>query len=213
MTQPRWLEALVWLDDLRRAGKVRHLGGTNFDTPHLREILAAGLPVVSMQVQYSLLDRRPENGFAALCQAHGVALLCYGTVAGGFLSDRWLGAPEPTAAVRQPFARQIQAHHRRFRRLGSVPAAVACPAPRRRPARRRHRQRRDAADARLSWRRRGDRRRHLARASRSQRRRRRVWLSTKRIVRRSKASPACAAALLAMSMRSSAIAPAATARS
>ena len=52
-----------------------------------------------MQVQYSVLDRRPENGFAALCRAHDVALLCYGTVAGGFLSDRWLGAPEPAAPL------------------------------------------------------------------------------------------------------------------
>jgi aryl-alcohol dehydrogenase-like predicted oxidoreductase len=93
--QPRWLEALGWLDDMRRAGKLRLIGGTNFDTAHLREILAARIPLSSMQVQYSVLDRRPENGFVELCRAHGVALLCYGTVAGGFLSDRWLGASEP----------------------------------------------------------------------------------------------------------------------
>lgn len=31
----------------------------------------------------------------AFCQRHGISLLCYGTVAGGFLSDRYLGAPEP----------------------------------------------------------------------------------------------------------------------
>jgi aryl-alcohol dehydrogenase-like predicted oxidoreductase len=94
--QPRWLEALGWLYDLRRTGKLRLIGGTNFDTAHLREILAAGIPLASMQVQYSVLDRRPENGFADLCRARGVALLCYGAVAGGFLSDRWLGLPEPT---------------------------------------------------------------------------------------------------------------------
>ena len=93
--QPRWLEAIGWLDDLRRAGKLRLIGGTNFDTAHLREILGAGVPLASMQVQYSVLDRRPENGFADLCRAHGVALLCYGAVAGGFLSDRWLGVAEP----------------------------------------------------------------------------------------------------------------------
>ena len=48
-----------------------------------------------MQIQYSVLDHRPENGLADYCIAHDVALLCYGSVAGGFLSDRWLGAPEP----------------------------------------------------------------------------------------------------------------------
>jgi len=97
--EPRWLEAMGWLDDLRRAGKVRLIGGTNFDTRHVGEVLAAGIPLASMQVQYSVLDRRPENGFADLCRAHGVALLCYGTVAGGFLSDRWLGTAEPKAPI------------------------------------------------------------------------------------------------------------------
>ena len=32
---------------------------------------------------------------STLCRRHGIQLLCYGTVAGGFLGDRWLGAPEP----------------------------------------------------------------------------------------------------------------------
>jgi aryl-alcohol dehydrogenase-like predicted oxidoreductase len=96
---PRWLEALHWLDAMRAKGKIRHLGGTNFDTPHVAAILEAGIPLLSLQVQYSLLDHRPENGLAALCRRHGVALLCYGSVAGGFLSDRWIGVREPTAAL------------------------------------------------------------------------------------------------------------------
>ena len=94
--QPRWLEAMGWLADLRREGKIAHLGGTNFDCAHIRDMIAAGIPLVSMQVQYSLLDIRPERGMVALAEAHGFSLLCYGSVAGGFLSDRWLGAPEPT---------------------------------------------------------------------------------------------------------------------
>jgi aryl-alcohol dehydrogenase-like predicted oxidoreductase len=98
-SEPCWLEALGWLNDLRMKGKVRLIGGTNFDAPHVREILATGIPLASMQVQYSILDRRPENGLAALCEAHGVGLLCYGSVAGGFISDRWLGRPEPTGPL------------------------------------------------------------------------------------------------------------------
>jgi aryl-alcohol dehydrogenase-like predicted oxidoreductase len=93
--EPRWVDALRALDDLRRDGKVRHIGATNFDTPHLRQILEANIPLVSMQAQYSLIDWRPARGLAALCVAHRVGLLCYGSVAGGFLSDRWLGAKEP----------------------------------------------------------------------------------------------------------------------
>ncbi len=52
-----------------------------------------------MQVQYSLLDRRPAREMVALAKQHGFYLLCYGTVAGGFLSERWLDAPDPAQAA------------------------------------------------------------------------------------------------------------------
>ena len=108
-------------------GKIDRIGGTNFDTAHTRALLDAGVPLVSMQVQYSLLDARPENGLAALCEERGMKLLCYGTVAGGFLSERWLGAPEPRGAAGQPLPRQVQADHRRFRRLGLSSRACCDP--------------------------------------------------------------------------------------
>lgn len=97
--QPRWLETAVWLDELRRAGKINKVSGTNFDTDHLLDIVKAGVPLASMQVQYSLLDRRPEKRMAKAAAANGVALFCYGTVAGGFLGDRWLGAAAPDDAL------------------------------------------------------------------------------------------------------------------
>ena len=97
--EPRWLDALHWLDELRGKGKVRNIGGTNFDTAHVAAIIEAGIPLLSMQVQYSLLDHRPESGLADLCRKHRIALLCYGSVAGGFLSDRWLGANAPSGAL------------------------------------------------------------------------------------------------------------------
>ena len=96
---PGAVEAMGALADIARAGKVHLVGAANFDTPHTAAILDAGVPLASMQTQYSLLDARPENGLAALARAHDVALLCYGTVAGGFLGDRWLGAPEPAGPL------------------------------------------------------------------------------------------------------------------
>ncbi|MFE0758417.1 aldo/keto reductase [Inquilinus sp. NPDC058860] len=92
---PRWREAALWLEELRRAGKIHKIGGTNFDTDHMLEIVQAGVPLTSMQVQYSLLDRRPERRMARAAAEHNVSFLCYGTVAGGFLGDRWLGVAEP----------------------------------------------------------------------------------------------------------------------
>ncbi|MEZ5332795.1 MAG: aldo/keto reductase [Thermoanaerobaculia bacterium] len=94
-TVPGWSGTAATLESLRREGKIRCLGVTNTDVEHLRAILDDGVEVVANQVQYSLLDRRPEHGMRALCAARGLRLLCYGSLAGGFLGERWRGAPPP----------------------------------------------------------------------------------------------------------------------
>ena len=71
------------------------LGGTNFDAARVREMAEAGAVMATMQVQYSLLDSRPAGAMSALCREIGTKMLCYGTLAGGFLSDAWLGKPAP----------------------------------------------------------------------------------------------------------------------
>ncbi len=94
-TIPRYVETALELDRLRRAGKIAHIGLTNFDTPRLAELVDAGIPVTSHQIQYSLLDNRPDHGMLDYCRSRGIALLCYGTVSGGFISERWLGSAPP----------------------------------------------------------------------------------------------------------------------
>ena len=91
----RYLDAAGWLNELRLEGKVDQIGGTNFDTARTLEMIEAGIPILSMQVQYSLIDTRPERLLARAAQDNGFWIFCYGTVAGGFLSDRWLGQTEP----------------------------------------------------------------------------------------------------------------------
>ena len=92
---PGYLDALAELAALRASGAIAHLGLTNFDTAHLRLLLAQGLPIVSNQVCLSLLDRRATGAMSKLCLERGVKLLAYGTLGGGFLSERWLGVAEP----------------------------------------------------------------------------------------------------------------------
>ncbi|OGE32326.1 aldo/keto reductase [Candidatus Daviesbacteria bacterium RIFCSPHIGHO2_02_FULL_36_13] len=92
---PRYIDVAQHLVDLQRSGKIRNIGVTNFDVPRLKELVEAGIPIVTNQVQYSVLDQRPEHGMVEFCQQQGIKLLCYGTVAGGFLSERYLGVPEP----------------------------------------------------------------------------------------------------------------------
>lgn len=92
---PKYLETAVHLSELQKSGKIRFLGVTNFDTKRIREMLDAGVTIASNQVQYSLLDHRVEKNMTALAKEHNIPYLCYGTVAGGFLSDRYLNAPDP----------------------------------------------------------------------------------------------------------------------
>jgi aryl-alcohol dehydrogenase-like predicted oxidoreductase len=92
---PRYLDALKHLADLCTAGKIRHLALTNFDTERMRTIADAGIRILSNQVQFSLVDRRPERQMSAFCREHGIVLLTYGTVLGGMLAETYLGRPEP----------------------------------------------------------------------------------------------------------------------
>ena len=65
-----YLDALKQLSDLQQEGKIRHLALTNFDTERLSAIADHGVRVVSNQVQYSLVDRRPEVRMARFCSDH-----------------------------------------------------------------------------------------------------------------------------------------------
>jgi aryl-alcohol dehydrogenase-like predicted oxidoreductase/enamine deaminase RidA (YjgF/YER057c/UK114 family) len=94
---PAYLDAMLELADLQAKGLIAHLGVTNFDTDHLRVLVRHGIRIVSNQVCFSLLDRRAGEEMSAFCRENGVRLLSYGTLAGGLLGERWLGAPEPAA--------------------------------------------------------------------------------------------------------------------
>ncbi|GBF94561.1 aldo keto reductase [Raphidocelis subcapitata] len=89
---PRYVDAALHLMDLRAQGLVKEVGVTNFDVPRLEAMAKAGVEIASNQVQYSLLDRRPALGpMADYCASAGTKLLPYGVLAGGFLTDRYVG--------------------------------------------------------------------------------------------------------------------------
>ncbi len=94
---PGYLDAMRELSVLQEEGRIAHLGVTNFDTDHLRLLVKHGIKIVSNQVCFSLLDRRAGEAMSAFCLEHGIGLLAYGTLGGGLITDRWVGAPEPPA--------------------------------------------------------------------------------------------------------------------
>ena len=89
------VEALDVLKECRKKGKIANLGATHWNTPVMDRFCDAGFDVVSAQVQYSVLDRRPAGAFSAWGAQRDVQILAYGTLAGGFLTDSWLGRADP----------------------------------------------------------------------------------------------------------------------
>ncbi|KAK1632595.1 hypothetical protein QYE76_006910 [Lolium multiflorum] len=89
-SNPGYLDALKHMTDLKEEGKIKTVALTNFDTERLQIILENGIPIVSNQVQHSIVDMRPQKKMAELCQLTGVKLITYGTVMGGLLSEKFL---------------------------------------------------------------------------------------------------------------------------
>lgn len=104
---PGWMDVLGHLVKLKEQGRIEQIGLTNFSARRTREILDAGFPIASTQVQYSLLDRRPGAELAELCAERGVGMLCYGTLCGSFLTNRWLGQAAPERPFREKYSRII----------------------------------------------------------------------------------------------------------
>jgi aryl-alcohol dehydrogenase-like predicted oxidoreductase len=96
---PYYIDALKYLSDLRDEGKIMHIGLTNFDTERMQIMKEAGLRIVSNQVQYSIVDRRPEVRMAHFAADNDASLLAYGTICGGLLSEQYLDRPEPQSSA------------------------------------------------------------------------------------------------------------------
>jgi aryl-alcohol dehydrogenase-like predicted oxidoreductase len=88
-------DTLRALDDLVRQGKVRHIGCSNFSPAQAAAALDASnrlrsAAFVTCQDEYSLLQRGIERSLVPLMQQHGMTLLPYAPLAGGFLSGKYL---------------------------------------------------------------------------------------------------------------------------
>ena len=95
---PYYMDALRYLSDLRDEGLIKHIGLTNFDTERMQIMIDSDLQLVSNQVQYSIIDRRPEVKMIPFCLEHNISLLTYGSICGGLMSERYLGRIEPSTA-------------------------------------------------------------------------------------------------------------------
>ncbi len=92
---PAWMDCVFALQELKSEGLIGHIGLTNTDAAHVRMLCASGVEIISNQVCYSLLDQRASGDMRDVCAQYGVRVLAFGTIAGGFLTERWVGRDEP----------------------------------------------------------------------------------------------------------------------
>ncbi|MET0339894.1 MAG: aldo/keto reductase [Polyangiales bacterium] len=93
-------DTLGALDALVKAGKVREIGSSNFDVAQIEEAEGAAKPgaarFVSVQNEYSLLVRDPEESVLPALRARGIGFLPYFPLASGLLSGKYKrGQPAP----------------------------------------------------------------------------------------------------------------------
>ncbi len=109
-------ETLGALDALVKAGKVREIGCSNFSAEQMRESqVAAGrrsgsARFVSVQNEYSLLHREPEEGVLAECERQGMAFLPFFPLTSGLLSGKYRKGqpiPEDTRAAKYERYRKL----------------------------------------------------------------------------------------------------------
>lgn len=83
-------ETMRAMEELVKSGKVRHIGVSNFSIEELRDaqLCMKSSRIVSNQIEYSILDRDPENGMLEFCRKEGVTVIAYSPLAQGALYKR-----------------------------------------------------------------------------------------------------------------------------
>jgi aryl-alcohol dehydrogenase-like predicted oxidoreductase len=96
-------DTLGALDELVRAGKVREIGCSNFTVEQIREAAEAARDrahFVSVQNEFSLFHREPEEGVLAECEKRGLAFLPYFPLANGLLTGKYRAGKKPPQGSR-----------------------------------------------------------------------------------------------------------------
>ena len=111
-------ETLEALDGLVNAGKVRALGASNFPAWLLAWAVAlqdrhGWSPFVSLQPQYSLVERSAEIDLLPFTRAAGLGVLPWGPLGAGFLSGRYTRDRMPAGRVTEAPGDLEEAAHRR----------------------------------------------------------------------------------------------------
>lgn len=90
----KYLYTMEVLSELKAKGKIAEIGLTNVSSQYLTEFIDR-FEIYSLQIQASLFDKRIERGIGELCHDQKIKIFAYGTLLGGFLSEKWLNQEAP----------------------------------------------------------------------------------------------------------------------
>lgn len=83
-------------------GLIRHAGVSNFSLTRWQDAeRTLGAPVLSNQVQFSLVQRKPEQVLVPYAESAGRIVIAYSPLAQGLLSGRYDGANPPRGSARR----------------------------------------------------------------------------------------------------------------
>jgi len=85
-------ETFEELKKLIGEGKIKYIGVCNFSKAELVSACSMA-PVISNQVQYSILDREIEKELIPFCKENNISILSYGALGGGVLSGKYKTPP------------------------------------------------------------------------------------------------------------------------
>lgn len=89
-------QTMAGMRALQRSGLVAHVGVSNFSLDRWRDAeQSLGGPVLSNQVQYSLVNRKPDRDLVPWAQEHDRLVIAYSPLAQGFLSAKYDGTNSP----------------------------------------------------------------------------------------------------------------------
>lgn len=118
--KPYYVDMLLLAQSLVAEGMLGGIGLTGLDSLRVKTVIEQGVSVATVQGSFSIVDTRPrDGGLAHLCASNNIAFVAHGALMGGFLSEGWLGAPEPEDRGKHLPTSQLRKYYRWLQQWGS----------------------------------------------------------------------------------------------
>lgn len=82
-------QAFLDLAEMQKAGKIKHIGVSNFGVEQMEDALSAGCEIAVNQICYNLIFRAAEFEIIPFCRDRGIGIFAYSPLMQGLLTGAW----------------------------------------------------------------------------------------------------------------------------